>query len=214
MHNNLPFGYAIFNQNELRTRGADQTWRWDAEGWYGGNINRLWMRSEGSLDTHSGQFDDTEAQILYSHAVSPYFNLQAGMRYAFEPSPSRGSAVIGIDGLAPLYWEFGAFAFIGSNGHHAARIEASYDLLLTQRLVLQPQFEIDFQAKDDAMRGLGRGLSDLDSGLRLRYEITRKFAPYIGVAYERKYGATADFARIAGERVERARLVAGVRLWF
>ena len=214
MHNNLPFGYTVFNQNEIRARGDERVWRWDSESWYGGNINRFWIRSEGSLDTRSRKFDDAEAQALYSHAISPFFNLQTGARYAFTPGPSNGSAVFGVEGLAPLNWEVGAFAFISTGGHYAARIEGNYDLLLTQRLILQPQFEINFHSKDDARRGIGAGLSDLDSGIRLRYEIKRQFAPYIGLTFTKKYGRTADMAALKGAITEELRFTAGIRIWF
>ena len=213
MNNNPLLGYAILNQNELRTGNGATTYRWDGEGWYGGNINRAWFTSEGNLDTRIGALDDTEVQALYSRAISPFFDLQAGGRYDFGNMPGQGWAVIGVEGLAPFFFELGAHAFISSNGHLAARIDGSYDLYVTQRLVLQPQIEINFYSKRDVRRGTGSGLSDIDTGLRLRYEITREFAPYIGVVYEGKYGGTADLARAAGERTDAVRFTFGIRLW-
>ena len=214
MHNDRAFGYAILNQNELRTGNGRGTYRWEGEGWYGGNINRAWFKSEGNLSTATGALDEGEVQALYSRAVSPFFNLQTGLRYDFKPSPSRGWAAFGVEGLAPLYFEVGAFGFVSDSGNYAARLEGHYDLRLTQRLVLQPQVELNAYSKSDAGRGVGAGLSDLDAGLRLRYEIRREFAPYIGVAYQKKFGTTADYARQAGDSVEDLRVVAGIRLWY
>lgn len=214
MNNNPLLGYAALNQNEWRTGDGTNTYRWEGEGWFGGNLNRAWLKTEGDLNTDSGALDEAEVQLLYSRAISSYFNLQAGARYDFDPTPSRAWATFGVEGLAPLFFHVGAFAFISSGGHCAARLEGHYDLLLTQRLVLEPQAELNFYTKSEASRGIGSGLSDLDSGLRLRYEVTRQFAPYIGFTYERKFGGTADFARRHGEGVEDARLVVGIRAWY
>lgn len=214
MNNNPMLGYFILNQNELRMGSGDNTYRWDGEGWYGGNLNRVWLSTEGNLDTRTGTFDDTEAQVLYSRAISSFFDLQAGGRYDFGDRPGRGWAVIGVEGLAPYYFEVGAHAFVSGGGDVAARLDGSYDLYITQRLVLQPQIEVNFYGTGDARRGYGSGLSDIDSGLRLRYEITRQFAPYIGVAYEGKYGGTADIARADGNPASDVRFVAGIRVWF
>lgn len=214
VQNDRAFGYAVLNQNELRTGNGRSTYRWSGEAWYGGNINRAWFKTEGNLSTDTGTLEDGEVQALYARAISPYFNLQTGLRYDLKPSPSRGWAVFGVEGLAPLYFEVGAYGFVSDSGNYAARLEGHYDLRLTQRLVLQPQLELNAYSRSDAARGVGAGLSDMDAGLRLRYEIRRQFAPYIGVAYERKFGATANFARQAGEPVDDLRFVAGIRLWY
>lgn len=214
VENNRAFGYAALNQNELRTGNGNSTYRWEGEGWYGGNVNRAWFKAEGNLDTDTGALDEAETQALYSRAISRYFNVQAGARYDFKPAPSRGWATFGVEGLAPLYWEIGAFGFVSDNGHYAARVEGYYDMYITQRLALQPQFEVNLYSKSDRRSGIGAGLSDIDTGLRLRYEIRRQFAPYIGVAYEKKYGQTASFARAEGASVEDFRFVAGIRVWY
>lgn len=213
MNNDPLLGYAILNQNEIRTGNGTTTYRWDGEGWYGGNINRAWFKTEGNLDTRTGALNDTEVQTLYSRAISPFFNLQTGARYDFGNMPGQGWAVFGVEGLAPFFFDVGAYTFLSSNGHLGARLNGSYDLYVTQRLVLQPQIEMNFYSKRDARRGTGSGLSDIDTGLRLRYELTREFAPYIGVAYEGKFGGSAALARAAGERPESVRLTLGVRLW-
>ena len=205
------FGYGILNQNELRV-GSTTAYRWEGEGWYGGDLSRLWIKSEGSLATSRGTLEEAEVQGLYSRAISAFFDLQAGIRYDFDPT-SRGWAALGIEGLAPLNWEVGAFAFAGDGGRIGARIEGYYDLRLTQRLVLQPQFELNAYSRADRLARTGSGLSDGDFGLRLRYEIRRQFAPYVGVTYEAKYGTAADMARSARESTSELRFVAGIRAW-
>ena len=214
MNNNPILGHAYLNQNELRTGNGNDSYRWEGEGWYGGNLNRAWFKTEGDVNTKTGDLEDGEAQALYSRAISEFFDLQAGVRYDAGPVPSRGWAVIGVEGLAPYFFEVGAHAFVSNGGHMAARFEASYDLLITQRLVLQPQVEMNFYSKSEASRHVGSGLGDIDAGLRLRYEFSRKFAPYIGVTYESKFGKTADFARAHGETVHQVRFVGGIRVWF
>lgn len=214
MQNNLSYGRALLNQNEYRTANGSNTYRWEGEGWYGGNLNRAWVRTEGDLDTESGKFEEAETQLLFSRAITRYFDLQTGLRYDIEPSPSRGWAQLGVEGLAPLFWEIGAFGIVSDGGHAGARLEGSYDLRLTQRLVLQPQFELNFYTKSDARRRIGSGFSDLDSGLRLRFEIWREVAPYVGLTYETRYGRSADLAREEGASVEDLRLVLGIRAWF
>lgn len=205
-------GYAMLSQNELRV-GSTTSYRWEGEGWYGGDLSRLWIKSEGSLATSRGALDEAEVQGLYSRAMSAFFDLQAGIRYDFDPTP-RGWATVGIEGLAPLNWEVGAFVFAGDGGRIGTRVEGHYDLHLTQRLVLQPQFELNAYSRADRMARTGSGLSDGDFGLRLRYEIRRQFAPYIGVTYEARYGTAADLARAAREPTGELRLIAGIRAWF
>ena len=147
-------------------------------------------------------------------AISPYFDAQVGARYDLDSLPGRGWGAFGIEGLAPLFFKVAATGYVSSDGHLAAGLEASYDLLLTQRLILQPQIEMNFYTKDDPARRIGSGLSDIDAGLRLRYEISRKFAPYAGVVYQGKFGGTADFARAEGEAANEVRFVLGVRTWW
>lgn len=214
MHTNPPTGYLAFNQNEWRVGDGDQRYHWDTEAWYGTSLDRLWFKSEGSLDTGSGELEDTEIQALYGHAVSSYFDLQIGARYDIRPQPSRGWAVLGVEGLAPMDWEVGAYALASDDSHYGARLEASYDLYLTQRLILQPRFEANLYTRNDPDRGIGAGLSDLSAGLRLRYEIRRRLAPYLGINLEKRYGHSADFSRQDGTDVDELDLVAGVRIWF
>lgn len=211
VENDRSFGYAALNQNELRV-GSPDSYRWEGEGWYGDDFNRLWLKSEGSTDTSSGGADEAEVQGLYSRAVSAFFNLQGGVRYDFDPT-SRGWAAFGIEGLAPLNWDIEAFAFVSSGGHLGARFAGYYDLYLTQRLILQPQFELNGYSRPDRAAMLGTGLADGDFGLRLRYELRREFAPYIGVTYQARFGATAEMARAAALSAGDLRFAAGIRVW-
>jgi copper resistance protein B len=214
VNNDRWFGYGILNQNEIRTGEGQSIYRWGGEGWYGGNLNRAWFKTEGSLGFSSGALDEAEAQALYSRAISPFFNLQDGVRYDFYPTPARAYGAFGVEGLAPMFVEVGAFGFVSDGGHCAARLEGHYDMRLTQRLVLQPQAELNLYTESERSRGIGSGFSDLDAGLRLRYEIRRQFAPYIGATYQSKFGQTGDFARASGQSVSAVRFVVGLRFWY
>jgi copper resistance protein B len=187
-------------------------YRWDAEAWIGGDIHRLAVKSEGEGD--ASHLDSGEVQILYSRAISPFFDAQAGLRYDFEPFPHRTYATIGIEGIAPYWFDVETALFLSDHGELLGRLEGSYDLRLTQRLILQPRAELNLSAQEIPQMRIGSGLSELEVGLRLRYEIRREFAPYIGVTFDETYGDTADLARAAGEDVSEGRFVVGVRAWF
>ncbi|WP_375186629.1 copper resistance protein B [Sphingobium yanoikuyae] len=193
-------------------KGADG-YAWEGEGWIGGDINRFAVKSEGE-GAFGGSLERAEVQALYSRAIDPWFNLQAGLRQDFGEGPDRSYAVIGIDGLAPYWFEVGAEAFLSTRGDAHLRLEASYDQRITQRLILQPAAEFNLAAQDVPELGIGAGPSDIELGLRLRYEIAREFAPYVGVNWERKLGDTADHARAAGDRPSATSLVIGLRAWF
>jgi len=158
--------------------------------------------------------DDGQQQFLYSRAITTYFDLQGGLRSDIDSRPTRNWAALGVQGLAPYFFDLELTGYASGQGHLAAKLEASYDLLLTQRLILQPQVEVNLYSKADPARMVGAGFSDIDTGLRLRYEIDRKFAPYLGVVYEGKFGQTASLARRAGESTGDVRFVFGLRLWF
>ncbi len=207
------FALVMFNLAEVQVRQGRDGYRWDGEAWFGGDINRLTIKSEGEGVFKQG-VERAEIQALYSRAIGPYFNLQAGIRHDFQPSPSRTYATIGFEGLAPYWFEVEGAAFISDKGDILGRLEGYYDQRLTQRLVLQPRVELNLSAQDIPENRVGSGLVDAELGLRLRYEITRQFAPYIGVSYEAKTGRTADYARADGEDPTTASLVAGVRIWF
>ncbi len=204
------FYHVLLDQLEGRF-GDDAAFRWQGQAWAGTDENRARFRSEGRVSRN--EVEDGQQELFYSRAISTFFDAQVGARYDLDSKPGRGWGAIGIEGLAPLFFHVAATGYIGGEGRLAAKLEGSYDLLLTQRLILQPQIEMNFYSLDDPARGIGSGLSDIDAGLRLRYEITRKIAPYFGVSYDGKYGGTADFARAAGTPTNEVRFVIGLRTW-
>ena len=206
------FAHAIFNELEGRWNGSNTEFRWEGQGWVGTDYDKLWIKSEATVS--QGAVEDGQDQFLYSRAITTYFDLQGGLRSDIDSRPTRNWAAFGIQGLAPYFFDLELTGFVSGEGHLAAKLEASYDFLLTQRLILQPQIELNVYSKSDPARLLGAGLSDIDTGLRLRYEIDRKFAPYIGVVYQGKFGQTANFARQAGESTGDVRFAFGIRVWF
>ena len=212
-HGGGTFWQVNFNLAEVQIRNGRESFRWDGEAWFGGDINRLTVKTEGNAEFGRG-VEDAEVQALYSRAVGPYFNLQAGVRYDFKPNPSRTYATIGFEGLAPYWFDVEGALFLSDKGDVLGRLEGYYDQRITQRLVLQPRAELNFAAQDVPENGIGSGLSDIELGLRLRYEIKREFAPYIGVSYDRRLGDSARFARAEGENVGGPSFVVGVRTWF
>ncbi|HDS1039220.1 TPA: copper resistance protein B [Stenotrophomonas maltophilia] len=182
---------------------------WEASGWIGGNINRLWLRSHG--ERSDGRTGSSSLEALYGRSVSPWWDVLVGVRQDFRPADSRTWAAIGLQGLAPYKFESSATLYLGSGGQVLAKAEVEYDVLLTNRLILQPLLEATVAAKDEPEYGIGRGLNKVEAGLRLRYEINRRFAPYIGISHERSFGDAADYA---GDHARDTRWVAGVRMWF
>ncbi|WP_440975071.1 copper resistance protein B [Pseudoxanthomonas winnipegensis] len=181
---------------------------WEASSWIGGDVNRLWLRSEG--ERSAGRTESADLEVLYGRSITPWWDLVAGVRQDFRPRDGRTWAALGVQGLAPYKFEVAATAYLGSAGQLGARLEAEYELLLTKRLILQPRVEADLSAKDDPRTGQGSGLNSVEAGLRLRYEVTRRFAPYIGVNHTRSFGGSAD----AADHPRETALVAGVRVWF
>lgn len=185
---------------------------WEAEGWIGTDTDRLWLRSEGERENGSTHAADLE--LLYGRSVSAWWDVVAGVRHDFKPGNSRSFAAIGVMGLAPQKFEVEATLYAGEGGQTAFVVEAERELLLTNRLVLQPVVEAEFHGKTERERGIGSGLGGVEVGLRLRYEITRRFAPYVGIVHERAFGKTADLRRAEGEGADDTRAVVGVRVWF
>lgn len=185
---------------------------WEASGWIGGNINRLWLRTDG--ERSEGRTESSGVEALYGRAISPWWDVLVGVRQDFRPADSRTWAAIGIQGLAPYKFESSATLYAGSGGQLMAKAEIEYDVLLTNRLILQPLLEATVASKDEPEYGIGRGLNKVEAGLRLRYEFNRRFAPYIGISHERLFGDTADYHQAAGEHTRDTRWVAGVRVWF
>jgi copper resistance protein B len=192
--------------------GKSDSMVWDGRFRFGRDLNQLWIRSEGQRS--QGKIQDAEAELLWGHTFSPFWTVLTGLRHDFGTGPSRDWAAFGIQGLAPYKFDVEATAYVGSSGRTAFKLKTSYDLLLTQRLILTPELDANLYSKDDAARGVGAGLSDTSMGVRLRYEIRREFAPYIGFNLVRKYGKTADFSRAEGTPAHDFQLVTGVRIWF
>ena len=205
--------YVQADRFETQISNGEDTGVWDTQAWYGGDINKLWLKAEGEYSFASDTVEDAELQALWSRAISPYFDLQAGVRYDFKPG-GRTHAVLGVQGLAPYWFEIDAAAFLSTDGDVTARLEAEYEFLLTQRLILQPRTEINVSAQDIAERQIGAGITDIEAGLRLRYEFVREFAPYIGVAWQSSLGETSDIIKAAGGETDRTVFVIGIRTWY
>ena len=200
--------------DQFETRDADgpNPLVWDAQGWIGKDLKKLWLKTEGERE--DGETTELEFQALLDRAIAPYWDFQVGWRGDFKPKPTRDWLVIGVQGLAPYFFEVDAALFVGDSGRTSARLDAEYEMLFTQRLILTPEVEVNLFGRDDPAVSIGSGLSDVEAGLRLRYEIRREFAPYIGINWWRKFGGTADFAELAGDKTEDTQLVAGIRAWF
>ena len=181
---------------------------WEAQGWVGGDLNRIWFKTEG--ERSSDGLEEFELQALYSRAISPFWNMQAGIRYDFEPDPSRVYGVLSLQGLAPHWVELDAALFVSETGDVSARLEAEYDLRITQRLVLQPRLELNAAFSADEEIGVGSGLSTSEFGLRLRYEFSRQFAPYVGLSWTGSHGETSKLT----DESDRSSIVLGIRFWF
>jgi copper resistance protein B len=197
--------------DELEMHESDEL-AWDATFWVGRAFDKLAVRTEG--EKSGGDTERAELELLWSHSVARWWDVVAGARTDFEPGRTQSWAAFGVQGLAPYRFELEATAYVGDGGRAAARFEGEYELLITQRLILQPQLELNWYGQSDPARGVGPGLSTGEVALRLRYELRRELAPYVGLVRERKYGATADAARANGEDADDTRLVAGVRLRF
>lgn len=211
-HGGARYSMVMANLAEYQARSGGDGYRWEGEAFYGGDINRFVLKSEGE-GAFRGGVDAAEVQALYSRAISRYFDLQVGTRQDFGPK-NRTYLTLGTEGLLPYWFDVQGAVFVSTKGEVLGRVEGTYDLRLTQRLVLQPRGELNFAAQDSRETQTGGGLSNAELGLRLRYEIRREFAPYIGVSYDRRFGRTADYARAAGDDVRTTSFLAGVRAWF
>jgi copper resistance protein B len=196
----MGYSLVMLDLAEVGFQKGRETYRFEGEAFTGGNINRFGVKFEGE-GAFGGRLDDLELQALYSRAIAPYWNLQAGVRHDIKPDPSRTYIVAGVEGIAPYWFKVNAATFLSNKG-------------ITQKLILQPRIEANFSFQDIAAIGVGAGLSDFEAGLRLRYEIKQEFAPYIGVEWRKQTGDTARFARLAGDDPDTLSVVAGVRIWF
>ncbi|MCU7947913.1 MAG: copper resistance protein B [Candidatus Thiodiazotropha sp. (ex Cardiolucina cf. quadrata)] len=197
---------------EIRNTGGNDPLVLDADAWVGYDLNKFWFKTE--VERVDGETEEAEVQFLYSRAVAPFWDVQAGWRRDIKPEPDRDFLALGFKGLAPYLFEVDAGVFIGESGQIGARIDAEYEYMLTQKLILSPEIEMNLYSKDDEEVGIGSGLSDMELGLRLRYEVLREFAPYIGVNWTKIFGQTADFASDEGEDTSDVQIVLGIRAWF
>lgn len=202
----------VLRGDELE-RGEHDTLGWDLRAGIGRNFDKLWLRSEG--ERSHGETAHAVTELLWSHATGPWWDRTLGLRHDSGGSgPSRDWLAVGVQGLAPYKFELEVTGYVGESGRLAARLEGEYEVLLTNRLILQPKLEANLYSRDDRANHIGSGLSDVEFGLRLRYEFSPRFAPYIGHAWMRRFGATADLFEAAGEDASERRWIAGVRFWF
>lgn len=222
VHDQRPYLFVLMDLLEYRPAGGAgperDDYRWDLDGWYGGDHHRLWFKSEGQQDTAFKADYDVDFQLLYGRFIAKYYDVQIGSRIETQQfrgrNVTRGLGVIGIQGLVPYNYELEAALFVDQSGHVSGRLSLTKDFLLTQRLILQGRFETNVAAQRVERFTTGAGLNNLEFGLRLRYEIRREFAPYVGFSIDRSFGETATLVREEGGNPSQVRFVAGVRLWF
>jgi copper resistance protein B len=204
--------FVLFDQFEWQPGEGTNGLSLDARGWVGRDRDRLWFRAEG--ESANGRVEEAQTHLLYGRQISRWWDIVGGIRQDFRPGSAQTWAAFGVQGLAPYWFEIEATGYVGASGRTHARLEVEYELLLTNRLIVQPLFEVEIVGKSDPERGVGAGLSTTDVGFRLRYELRREIAPYVGITWNNKWGKTADFADAAGEDTGGARFVTGLRLWF
>jgi copper resistance protein B len=212
MDDKAPFGKVLLDQLDWRDTDGATAFAWDVQAYYGTDYNKLWLKTEG--ERAEGTTEDARLEVLWDRIVSRWWSTQAGLRHDFGAGPARDWLAVGLQGLAPYFFEIEATAYFGDAGRTAARVKAEYELLFTQRLILTPEVELNAYGKDDPERQIMSGLADAEISLRLRYEIRREIAPYIGVAWVHRYGKTADLVRAAGEDASDIQALAGIRIWF
>jgi copper resistance protein B len=210
-HDNGVNYFVLFDQLEWQAGSGANAFTWDDRGWVGRDLDRVWFRTEGVAA--KGGVEHADAHLLYGRAIARWWDVVGGIRQDMRPGSPQTWVAFGIQGLAPYWFELAATGYIGAGARTNLRLEAEYELLLTNRLILKPLIEVDIQAQSDRGRRVGAGLSSADAGLRVRYEFRRELAPYVGLAWSRKFYGTADLARAAGERTGGARLAVGLRVW-
>ena len=203
----------MFNLAEYQARARSDGYRWEGTARFGGDIDKLLIKSEGE-GIFGGGLETAETQVVYSRAIDPYFDLHIGARYDITPNPSRAYAVLGVEGLAPLWFDVEGQLFLSDKGDLLARVEATYDQRITQKLVAQPRAELNLAAQDVRKNRIGSGISDLELGLRVRYEVKQEFAPYVGVEFVRAFGDTARFLRAKNDDASQTNFVIGLQFWF
>jgi copper resistance protein B len=212
IHDDVVNWFVLFDQVEGRAGQGDEGGSWDVSGWIGKDRDRLWFRTEG-VRTAEGDFDDVQTHLLYGRQFARWWDVVGGVRQDFAPGPAQTWAAVGVQGLAPYWFEVEATGYVGGSGRTHVRFEAEHDLLLTNRLVLQPIVEFEVYGKDDLERNRAKGLTEGELGLRLRYVVRRELAPYVGLVWTRKFFGTADLARAQGDRTAGVRFAFGLRAW-
>ncbi len=212
LHGTDTHSFWLVDRLEVSDANPGTALGWEASAWIGGDVQRLWVRTEG--EAIDGRVEHGDVEVLYGRGVRAWWDVVAGVRHDIGEGPSRTWAALGVQGFAPYKFEVSATVYVGQSGRTAARVEAEYDTLFTNRLILQWRAEANAYGKTDPLAGIGSGLSTLEAGLRLRYEVTRQFAPYIGIEHERALGNTADLRHAGGHGAGDTRVVAGVRVWF
>ncbi len=208
-----PMSFIMADRLESQITNGEDAFIWDAQGWYGTDENKLWIKTEGEYSFGNNKIEDAEIQALWSKPISAFWDVQTGLRYDFAPK-GRTHLVAGVQGLAPYWFEVDAALFLSNKGDLTSRVEAEYDLLLNQRLILQPRAEVNFSAQDIPELSIGTGFTSLDLGLRLRYDIKREFAPYVGMEWQKTLGETADFVRTNGGATDKVVALFGLRVWY
>ena len=212
VHDRAVNSYVLFDQLEWQGGDSAIGVNLDTRGWVGRDRDRLWFRAEG--DGESGRVNEAQTHVLYGRQFARWWDLVAGVRQDFRPGDAQTWAAVGVQGLAPYWFDVEATGYVGVSGRTHVRVEVEYELLFTNRLILQPLVEAEIFGRSDPARRVVAGLSTTDVGFRLRYEFRREVAPYVGVTWNDKWGKTADFATAAGEDSGGARVVTGLRLWF
>lgn len=213
VHDRPAFLLLLLDRLEYGSRDGRDAWSWDAQAAYGGDYHKLWLKAEGEREVN-GPTEDASVEALYARRFAPFWFFQAGVRASDRPGPRRNAFAVGIQGLAPYWFDVETFIYAYGNGAFEARVEAENDVYLTQRLILQPRLEARAASRSNPERAAGSGLVDMELGLRLRYEVKREMAPYVGVTWTRLFGDTADIARRVGESRSTTTFVAGIRLWY
>ena len=214
VHDNKLYAFASADRLEYRWFDGGEAFLWDVQAWVGRDYNKVYFESEGEWSTEESKVEAAQIELLYARALTTFWDVRAGVRFDPEPNPSRTFAVIGIQGLAPQWFETELNAYLSEDGDFSMGAEVEYDFLITQRLILQPRLELELAAQDVPEYGTEAGFTHIETGLRLRYEISRKFAPYIGVSYESALGATANRIEANGGDPDTTAFVAGIKGWF
>lgn len=214
VHDNQIFYTFSADRFEYQAREGDDIVVWDVRAWIGEDYNKLVVESEGEKIADRNDIEESVLEVFYNRNISTFWDLQAGLRHDFQPGPSLSFAALGLEGMAPYWFEVDATAYLSEDGDVSAALEVEYDILLTQRLILQPRLETGLAVQEVEERNIGAGINDVVLGIRLRYEMSRKLAPYIGVSYMRRIGETEKLVKKEGGDVEKTSLVAGFKFWF